>query len=111
MLTMARVLILVLIVGSTAMPKSSALAQDDPCPEPNGAAENACHLDPDVQVQGFITGLEDVDLYALDVAQGANVRVDMVPPGNYQVSIARANGDIVAEPRGEGVAPRQIRAQ
>jgi hypothetical protein len=84
-------------------------AGDDPCGEPNDTASTPCSLDQDVQVQGFISSFEDQDAYAIEVPAGANLRVDMVPPGDYRIGLLRPDGSEVVKPQGEGVAPRQFR--
>lgn len=86
-----------------------AFAGDDPCGEPNDISGAPCPLDQDVEIQGFIDSFGDADAYAIEVAAGSNLRVDMLPPGDYRVGLYRPDGAEVIKPQGEGVAPRQFR--
>ena len=88
---------------------TSAYAGDDPCGEPNDRTAAPCALEQDVEVQGFISSFDDEDAYRIDMPAGANLRVDMTPPGDYRVGLIRADGSEVVKPQGEGVAPRQFR--
>jgi hypothetical protein len=85
----------------------SALA--DACNEPNDSESGACKLAPDAQVEGFIESFADIDLYAVDLPDAANLRVDMVPPGDFRLSLQGPDGNVLVRPVGEGTAPRQIR--
>ena len=58
------------------------IARADSCDEPNDSPPSACKLSADSQVEGFIESFGDVDLYAIDLPDAANLRVDMNPPGS-----------------------------
>lgn len=88
---------------------SAAGARGDVCDEPNDQPSSACLLAPDQPVQGHIESFPDIDMYALEVPTGVNLRVDLDPPGDYRISLRRADGTVLIAPQGDGVAPRQLR--
>jgi hypothetical protein len=81
----------------------------DACDEPNDSESAACKLAPDSQVEGFIESFADVDLYTVELPDAATLRVDMVPPGDFRLSLLGPDGAVLVRPIGEGVAPRQFR--
>ncbi|MFN0072888.1 MAG: PPC domain-containing protein [Chloroflexota bacterium] len=88
---------------------NAIIGHADLCAEPNDSPPAACRLSPDTQVEGFIESFGDVDLYALELGEGANLRIDMVPPGDFRMSLQTIDGTVIVRPSGEGSAPRQIR--
>lgn len=103
---MAGAAVLAVLVGVVF---SVGTARADICDEPNDRPQSACRLAPNTQVEGFIESFSDVDLYAVDLASGANLRVDMIPPGDFRVSLQAFDGSVAVPPVGEGVGPRQFR--
>lgn len=97
------------VVAALVLGAASASAGEDPCAEPNDQSGTPCALEPDTELQGFINEFEDWDLFAINVAGGGTLRVDMIPPGDYRVGLYRPDGSEVVKPVGEGVAPRQFR--
>jgi len=63
-------LVLMLLGGALGNVAPAALAQSDPCPEPNEAQAAACDLQSDAPVQGVIDSPEDIDGYRVVLTVG-----------------------------------------
>lgn len=88
-----------------------ALAQADPCPEPNDTFAGACFVGPGTPtVRGFITQAGDVDAYKFEVNDPlARVRVELADlPADYDLHLFDTNAAVLAESTNQGTVPDTI---
>ncbi|MCC7105378.1 MAG: PPC domain-containing protein [Chloroflexi bacterium] len=88
-----------------------ALAQADPCPEPNNGFNNACFIGPAAPiVQGFISDAGDVDAYKFEVAVPlAQVEILLTNlPEDYDLHMFTGNAAYMGESVKQGNQPDAI---
>lgn len=105
-----RLLIVLALVAAFALPAqpAPALAQADPCPEPNNGFTNACFVGPAAPtVQGFISAAADIDAYKFEVSgRLAQVRIELSGlPADYDLHVFNGNAGFIGESTNQGLTP------
>ena len=105
-------LLLALFLALSQPPRlPSALAQSDPCPEPNNGFNNACFIGPATpMVQGFLAQPGDVDAYRFEVnVDLAQAHVELTSlPADFDLGLWDSNASILERSANTGLAAEVI---
>lgn len=105
-------LLAVVMLATPHGQSQGALAQADPCPEPNDEIVSACPLAAGVTLQSYIDHLGDVDIYRIDLSTLVELRLDLTDlPADYDLYLADGFGGVYGQSRLEGTAAEHISTQ